>query len=93
MHEDRVEEELKMIMNMDTLLPDDKLIALVQNMITSLKAWIAPFKQEKPNARTNKLDITGTWLDKEISQRQASGDKSVGRPQHVDDELYRGRKH
>ena len=66
MNEDRVEEELRLIMNVDTLHPDDKLIALVQDMITSLQAWSAQFKPQKTPLKIKKLDITDTWLEQEI---------------------------
>ena len=43
-HEDRVEEELRQSMNLQILLPDEKLIALVEAMIASLKSLKAESK-------------------------------------------------
>ena len=91
-HEDRVEEELKLIMDLDQLLPDGELIALVQGMISSLKAWVTQFKSLAKPVRSKKLDITGTWLDKEIEERRQLEGKPPGRHPHDDDNLFRGRK-
>ena len=36
-HEDRVEQELELIMNLETILPDKHLIAKLEGMIASLR--------------------------------------------------------
>ena len=36
-HEDRVEQELELIMNLETVLPDEHLIAQLVGMIASLR--------------------------------------------------------
>ena len=42
--EDHVEEELAQIMNLETVLPDEKLIALVEGMLSFLRSWSAQFQ-------------------------------------------------
>lgn len=79
-------------MNMQILLSDEKLIALVEGMLASLKEWKGASKCSQGPVNNKKIDITGTWLEKELQDKGVGGGGQVFCHPHNNDDLYRSRK-